>query len=215
MEWGQEGGGSGSARGQKPKVKLVARVRRKRRTLCVVKGDQVTVQLRATGLPHRGGSRPVSPPCRVEPLAHVQSQGLLEYLKQAETPSWWSRHLAHTTVHRWHSNHRSAPCDHALGRSANSGTNAQHAITRARERARSAQTHARSEEHIRAHSTRRLANSLLDHVPDAAKSFAILAGKAAQPRSSEKHAASRAGQTPCARWAVGICYTRAKSVCNG
>ena len=30
------------------------------------------------------------------------------------------------------------------------------------------------------------------------------AGKAAQPRSSEKNAASRAGQTPCARWAVGI-----------
>ena len=28
--------------------------------------------------------------------------------------------------------------------------------------------------------------------------------KAAQPRSSEKNAASRAGQTPCARWAVGI-----------
>ena len=39
--------------------------------------------------------------------------------------------------------------------------------------------------------------------------------KAAQPRSSEKNAASRAGQTPCTRWAVGICYTRAKSVCNG
>ena len=37
--------------------------------------------------------------------------------------------------------------------------------------------------------------------------------KAAQPRSSEKNAASRAGQTPCARWAVGIYYTRAlKSV---
>ena len=34
-------------------------------------------------------------------------------------------------------------------------------------------------------------------------------GKAAQPRSLEKNAASRAGQTPCARWAVGICYTRA------
>ena len=34
-------------------------------------------------------------------------------------------------------------------------------------------------------------------------------GKAAQPRSSEKNAASRAGQTPCARWAVRICYTRA------
>ena len=27
--------------------------------------------------------------------------------------------------------------------------------------------------------------------------------KAVQPRSSEKNAASRAGQTPCARWAVG------------
>ena len=40
-------------------------------------------------------------------------------------------------------------------------------------------------------------------------------GKAAQPRSSEKNAASRAGQTPCTRWAVGICYTRAKSVYNG
>ena len=39
--------------------------------------------------------------------------------------------------------------------------------------------------------------------------------KAAQPRSSEKNAASRAGQTPCARWAVGICYTRAKSGGNG
>jgi hypothetical protein len=39
--------------------------------------------------------------------------------------------------------------------------------------------------------------------------------KAAQPRSSEKNAASRAGQTPCTRWAVGICYTRAKSVNNG
>ena len=37
----------------------------------------------------------------------------------------------------------------------------------------------------------------------------IGAGKAAQPRSSEKNAASRAGQTPCARWAVGICYTKA------
>ena len=34
--------------------------------------------------------------------------------------------------------------------------------------------------------------------------------KAGQPRSSEKNAASRAGQTPCARWAVGICYTRAR-----
>ena len=33
--------------------------------------------------------------------------------------------------------------------------------------------------------------------------------KAAQPRSSEKNAASRAGQTPCARWAVEIYYTRA------
>ena len=33
--------------------------------------------------------------------------------------------------------------------------------------------------------------------------------KAAQPRSSEKNAASRAGQTPCARWAVGILLTKA------
>ena len=33
--------------------------------------------------------------------------------------------------------------------------------------------------------------------------------KAAQPQSSEKNATSRAGQTPCARLAVGICYTRA------
>ena len=39
--------------------------------------------------------------------------------------------------------------------------------------------------------------------------------KAAQPRSSEKNAASRAGQTPCTRWAVGICYTGAKSGGNG
>ena len=30
--------------------------------------------------------------------------------------------------------------------------------------------------------------------------------KAAQPRSSEKNAARRARQTPCERWAVGICY---------
>ena len=43
----------------------------------------------------------------------------------------------------------------------------------------------------------------------------LLFCKAAQPRSSEKNAASRAGQTPWSRWAVGICYTRAKSVCNG
>ena len=34
-------------------------------------------------------------------------------------------------------------------------------------------------------------------------------GKAAQPRSSEKNAASRAGQTPCTRWAVGILLTEA------
>ena len=34
----------------------------------------------------------------------------------------------------------------------------------------------------------------------------VTSGKAAQPRSSEKNAASRAGQTPCARLAVGICY---------
>ena len=33
------------------------------------------------------------------------------------------------------------------------------------------------------------------------------ARKAAQPRSSEKNAASRAGQTPCARWAVEIYCT--------
>ena len=39
--------------------------------------------------------------------------------------------------------------------------------------------------------------------------------KAAQPRSSEKNAASRAGQTPCTRWAVGICYNGAKSGGNG
>ena len=39
--------------------------------------------------------------------------------------------------------------------------------------------------------------------------------KAAQPRSSEKNVARRAGQTPCARWAVGICDTRAKSGRNG
>ena len=43
----------------------------------------------------------------------------------------------------------------------------------------------------------------------------VSACKAAQPRSSEKNAASRAGQTPCTRWAVGICYTRAKSGGNG
>ena len=39
------------------------------------------------------------------------------------------------------------------------------------------------------------------------KIFGFLLGsacKAAQPRSSEKNAASRAGQTPCTRWAVTI-----------
>ena len=45
--------------------------------------------------------------------------------------------------------------------------------------------------------------------------YSGLCHKAAQPRSSEKNAASRAGQTPCTRWAVTICYTRAKSVYNG
>ena len=35
-------------------------------------------------------------------------------------------------------------------------------------------------------------------------------GNAAQPRSSEKNAARRAEKTLCARWAVGVCYTRAK-----
>ena len=35
--------------------------------------------------------------------------------------------------------------------------------------------------------------------------------KAAQPRSSEKNAASRAGQTPCARWAVGISLLKLES----
>ena len=39
--------------------------------------------------------------------------------------------------------------------------------------------------------------------------------KATQPRSSEKNAASRAEQTPCARWVVTTFLTRAKSVCNG
>jgi hypothetical protein len=34
--------------------------------------------------------------------------------------------------------------------------------------------------------------------------------KAAQPRSSEKNAASRAGQTPCTRWAVTIFLTKAR-----
>ena len=34
--------------------------------------------------------------------------------------------------------------------------------------------------------------------------------KAAQPRSSEKNAASRAGRTPCARWAVGVFLTKAR-----
>ena len=33
--------------------------------------------------------------------------------------------------------------------------------------------------------------------------------KAAQPRSSEKNAAGHARQTPCTRWAVGICYSKA------
>ena len=33
---------------------------------------------------------------------------------------------------------------------------------------------------------------------------------AAQPRSSEKNAASRAGQTPCTRWAVTIFLTKAR-----
>ena len=37
----------------------------------------------------------------------------------------------------------------------------------------------------------------------------VVDGKAAQPRSSEKNAASRAGQTPCTRWAVGILLTKA------
>ena len=32
--------------------------------------------------------------------------------------------------------------------------------------------------------------------------------KAAQPRSSEKNATSRAGQTPCTRWAVGLLLTK-------
>ena len=32
--------------------------------------------------------------------------------------------------------------------------------------------------------------------------------KAAQPRSSEKNAASRVGQPPCGRWAVAVCYTK-------
>ena len=36
-------------------------------------------------------------------------------------------------------------------------------------------------------------------------------GKAAQPRSSEKNAASRAGQTPCARWAVAISLLEQKA----
>ena len=36
-------------------------------------------------------------------------------------------------------------------------------------------------------------------------------GKAAQPRSSEKNAASRAGQTPCARWAVTISLLEQKA----
>ena len=36
-------------------------------------------------------------------------------------------------------------------------------------------------------------------------------GKAAQPRSSEKNAASRAGQTPCKRWAVGFCLLKLES----
>ena len=35
--------------------------------------------------------------------------------------------------------------------------------------------------------------------------------KAAQPRSSEKNAASRAGQTPCTRWAVTISLLEQKS----
>ena len=34
----------------------------------------------------------------------------------------------------------------------------------------------------------------------------LIINKAAQPRSLEKNAASRAGQTPCARWAVGLFY---------
>ena len=45
------------------------------------------------------------------------------------------------------------------------------------------------------------------HASQSAWSLLARGGKAAQPRSSEKNAASRAGQTPCARWAVGICYT--------
>ena len=61
------------------------------------------------------------------------------------------------------------------------------------------------------------------HLPQPASIWSFILGgnlmlahsKAAQPRSSEKNAASRAGQTPCARWAVGICYTRAKSGGNG
>ena len=40
----------------------------------------------------------------------------------------------------------------------------------------------------------------------------FLSNKVAQPRSSEKNTASRAGQPPCARWAVGICYTIALSL---
>ena len=35
--------------------------------------------------------------------------------------------------------------------------------------------------------------------------------KAAQPRSSEKNAASRAGQTPCTRWAVTISLLEQKA----
>ena len=34
--------------------------------------------------------------------------------------------------------------------------------------------------------------------------------EAAQPHSSEKNAASRAGRTPCARWAVGVLLTKAR-----
>ena len=45
-----------------------------------------------------------------------------------------------------------------------------------------------------------------------ATAMPMLPSKAAQPRSSEKNAASRAGQTPCTRGAVGISLLKLESV---